>query len=547
MYIPVQLSTNTLSILDGIFSSIITSEENTDDLTYQLLDMLNLEECSGFYFVFMDILNRLRVMKQTYANSNLKITDNVFTNYLKANVESLVLDDRVNFPAIEEELEIQSRTSDSIQDLQKVLYRYCMLKYKSIKEMNTPIEESILNLDNLYLSLTKDYTLTSARYSIQCLEEELKFGKFKFTGIEGSKQIVDYFREQMKKLDSIKSGLTLGVTSYDSTESIREVVTRSYTNDIPVCDFGFPPLDSLTSVYNGDIINLVATEGAGKTNYLCNIAAKEIINGYTVVYMSGESGDSKILCMILSSFIVEKTGYEIGWEEISYIINKQSGNDTSLIDDKYSNIPQDYYSIVNECMNDLVTNTQYGKLITKSMFSYENFLEEAVSIISSNSGRRFGHIFIDHSDALSKNKSGTMHEAVGALYKDIIQLKNKTGVCCFLATHTSSDAEKAIQAGKETGVRIGATNSGTSKDADTLILFETTPALDRQGLIKVIVKKIRRIDRTLIQPFIVKKNFLACRFDYDPEYQKILGVSQESKLELGMNDLDLYDSENLAD
>ena len=158
---------------------------------------------------------------------------------------------------------------------------------------------------------------------------------------------------------------------------------------------------------------------------------------------------------------------------------------------------------------------------------------------------------IDHTDALERdNRKGGVYlqddrAAVKYLFKQIIRVKKERGVPTFTTSHTSAEAEKQVQKGNDTGTRIGATSSSTTKDVDIVISFESTPDLKRQGLIKATVKKFRSENDTLFVPFILQKAFTACRFVYTPELQEMLGIRKDRELDTKGIGLESMSAESL--
>ena len=344
------------------------------------------------------------------------------------------------------------------------------------------------------------------------------------------------------------SGLDNSYIVLDSPEKYAQVMDRCKFRMAPICKIGLPPIDNFSTLTTADIINITATEGTGKTTFCCALAAREIRAGFSVIYMCGETVLSIIMNMVLSHFIYLETGYEISWKEISYMYQEltqeilDDAGDGEVLDD-FKNIPEEYYAIVNDCKYKFLTTPEYGKLIPIDIFTYNNFKQEVYDIIDAHPELKFGHIMIDHTDALViDNTHGNIylkdqHAAVGWLTKKCIDIKRERGIPTLTTSHTSFETEKAINNNKETGTRVGATNSGTSKDVDIVILFKSSPKLKAQGLIEVEVKKYRTTDDTLFKPFIVKKEFTACRFEYYPELQALLGNDRTK--EINTSDLSL--------
>ncbi len=210
-------------------------------------------------------------------------------------------------------------------------------------------------------------------------------------------------------------------------------------------------------------------------------------------------------------------------------------------------MPQEYIDVVNECKYKLFNTPAYGILIPIGFFTYNNIYNEMKLIKDSNPDRKWGHTFIDHADALEIDNNSTSgvflkddRSAVKYMFRQLIKAKKQLCMPSFVTAHTSAEAEKQVQKGNDTGTRNGATSSATTKDVDISISAEATPELKLLGLVKFTLKKLRTTSDVGVIPFIIKKEFTACRFVYKAELQEMLGIKKGK--ELDTSSLDLIDS-----
>lgn len=554
MDLGIKFSQRTLEEMDHVLSAIITSDDSSE-LIYSLLILVDKEECEGFYHIFIRFLERIAIMKTTTRQSKVKLSYELFKRHVNIGVKSMVEDPAVNINSILDELDFNDTIPDTDEGKlrrQQVLFSYCMEKYEELNSRQVNLLEGTLVLDTLYSSIIEDYSINSVRMGASVLQEGVQIGREEYKGSEGYLDLTRLTLAKVAEKQALWTNLQNSIIVMDSIENYNKLMEKNNARIKDICKLGLKPIDEYATLTTGDIVNLTATEGTGKTTFCCALSARQILAGYSVVYMCGETVPTIIVNMVLSHFIFLTRGYEINWKEIMYIYNLLTSD---MLDDdermeEFEGMPEEYITIVNDAKHQMFTNPDYGKLIPVQNFTYNNFRNEICNIYDANPELKFGHNMIDHTDALiiDNEKGGVFlrdqSAAVKELFRQLIQVKNERGVPSFTTSHTGFNAERLILKGKDTGTRTGATSSSTSKDVDIVLAFESSPELKRQGLIKVTVKKYRSVEDTLFVPFIVQKAFTACRFVYTQELQEVLGINKEKELDtsdIGLNDMDAED------
>lgn len=531
-HIKIKMSPDSTKELDYVLSAILCDTDNNLDLVRKVLTLVSQEECEQFYFVIHELLRRMERTQINTSVSKIEITEDMFKSFLLINIERFIKNSDVNIQAVLGEVQ-ETAVLDTYEGLIKtknIFYTYSMNKFKELKAMNISIVEGTLRLDNLYQSIINDYSIQSVRLGAMCLEDVVYLGNREFSGADGYFELVNYTKAKIESKKSIWSSIESTVDVLDSIESYNKMKSEDKIDFSVTGTFGFPPIDDFAEVCRSDIINICATEGTGKTNYCAGFACREIMNGYSVIFMCGESGLTKITDMILSHYIYLTTGYEISQREISGDISK---------------LPEEWKAVINKCRWEFFNNPNYGKLFPVDRFSYNNYRDEVKRKINAHPDLKFGHVIIDHYGSLTiDNEQGgvylkDIYSAAAYLTNQMVALKIDTGCGTLFTSHTSRDAEDMLNRGKNPGTRVGALSSGSSKDVDTLILMYSDEDMRKQSLVKVWVKKIRAVEESLFQPFVAKKHFVVANFIYSPELQENF-LSDDDK-ELALEDMEIED------
>lgn len=527
--ISIKLSESSQDEANVIISAILCNTDSNAELVNKFLTILEKDECSGFQYVIYGLLRRLERMKISSATlQNITITEQLFKNYILINIDSLVKDHELNlrgvFAAIQETPEMD--TYEGEIRTKNVLYSYLMNKFSELIKLNITIEEGMYRLNNLYQSILQDYSVQSLRLSVNCVEDKIQIGRKEYSGPEGYFDLIGNIKAKLERKKAIWESIDDSIDALDSIESYNRMRSNDKIDMTPIGTFGLEPIDRYAEACRSDIINICATEGTGKTTYCAGFACREIMNGYSVIFMCGESGSTKITDMILSYYIFLTTGFEISQREISGDIDK---------------LPEEWQAIIRQARYEFFNNPNYGKLLPVDRFTYNTYKDEVKRKMNKHPDLKFGHVIIDHYGALTINNDGSgvflkdIYSAAAYLTSQMVSLKIETGVGTLFTSHTSTSAEDALKRGNDPGTRVGALSSGSSKDVDTLILMYADEYMKKSSKIKVWIKKIRSADDSVFTPFIVKKHFVCCDFIYSPELQESSDaqeLTQEDALEL---------------
>lgn len=530
--IQVSLSVQSLEILDLVYSSLINDSDNIEpNVLTKLFIVVNQSELRGFYAIFYQYIKRIKELNAITGSTKIKIADKAFEDFVNINMSSFITSDDINMISVLEDLEIEDTLS--IKDdliIRRKAYEYCIKKYTMIKNLKETASNLILNLDNLLNCVIKDYMEYNTYKTASILSEGLQIKDLTLIGADDS---FDFTKLIMNIIEEKKQNYNLlnqNVLDLSNSNVYREAANNKNLKMVDICDYGLPPVDKIAHMTNQDIITLVASEGTGKTTYVAATAARELFNGYSVIFMAGETSKLKAINMVLSHFIYlrtskpDKPGMRISWQEIQ---------------NSYDTLPETFKAEIDRAQNDLFNNPKFGYLIIVSRFSYVSFKEEVLNLMSVHPDYKWGHVIVDHIDALNRvgqfQKYGFLKEKrdlISYMYEQAIDLKNDYGIPTLFTAHTSFEAEKATVSSKKTGVRIGASSSATSKDVDVVLFFESNEELNKHKLVKISIKKFRNYDLTLFEPFVALKEFEACLFSYSTKLQGILNGDQEKMLDI---------------
>jgi len=531
--IELTLSTNTLEILDLVYSSLINEGDkiNLVELN-KFFIVVEQKELKGFYAIFYKYIKRIKELNALTNSTKIKISDKAFENYLNINITAFLSSEEIQLISVLNDMEIDNVIN--IQDdliIRKKAFDYCIKKYKMIKSLGETSSNLILNLDNLLSCVINDYLEYSIFKNAEILSEGTNLKSLTLIGSEDSFNFTKLILNIIEEKKNDYNLLDENILDLSSIEKYREASQNANLKMFNICEYGFPPIDKIAHMTNQDIITLVASEGTGKTTYFAATAAKELFAGRSIIFMAGETAKLKIANMILSHFIYLRTskpnipGMRVSWLEIQ---------------NKYDSLPDTIKAEIDRAKYDIYENKKFGFPIIVESFKYQTYMQEVLDIKNLHPDYIWGHVFVDHIDALDRDNSQGVRnyflkdsrDLIKEMYRQAIKLKNHYGIPTIFSAHTSYEAEKAIVASKKTGVRVGASSSSTSKDVDVEILFETNDELSKHNLIKISLKKFRNYDITLFEPFVVLKEFDACLFTYSTTLQGILNNDNEKMLDI---------------
>lgn len=532
----IKVGEDTYQQLDNVLSSIFNCENLIgEQILQQLFSVIEIGECDKFYFIILSFLERVMQTRTVARAKTLRVSEELWKQYLTVNINKLISNDDVNLPGICEE--VQEDLNLTIPEGQvrakQILYSYCMRKYREIRDMNIDITTGTLFLDTLHSSIQNDYSLQGLRLSSIVMDSGLTVGNEMLYQSSGYILLNNYINQKLMLKEQLWKLNSTSVTKLGSIEDYNNYMATDNSKIYETCIYGFPPIDKYAHVNNKDIINLTAMEGTGKTTYCCAFACRELLNGFNVIFMTGESEKTKIIHMILSHMIWLKTqdigGYQIDWKEIAF---------------NYNELPQEWKAVINECRYDLFENKAYGDLILEDQFSYNNIKQEVIDIIESYpEDTRWGHLIIDHTNALRLDNSiaGGLFlkdrwSGVREMFAQLKELKKEKGMGSLTTSHLKTELEKDLIKGKDIGTRIGAGSGATSTDVDVMLFFFRTENLKKKNLVQIEVKKFREVKDNVFTPFVCRRQFRSCVFEYDESLQTML---EGQGSELSVDDLDL--------
>lgn len=513
MDIKVILDDEIKEVLDKIISSVLPHENYNEESALttikELGKVIKLDELSDVYYVILKILFNISKVNIKKFNYGLRLSRDVLDSSLTVGIEDLIIDKNTNMVeflktrGFDGDLEIETNFDNAVD----LLYTLTLEKYDELMEMKIDSNDAVGYLLALKESMIINLSKQSVNMQVEILNEGLRIGRDTFVGykdylkfmriIEGSihSRFVDFLSSKKDK------------ASFDSLDSANDFEDDETVEVKPLFKTGYQPLDDALSVMTGDVVTIVGDEGVGKTTLLVEQVYRAMMEGHSVLMMTGESAIQKIWSSIVGKHLYELTGLRVEWREIQNILE----------------LPDEVRTKVNMAKLDLIENYKIGKFHAQRYFYYETFYDDVEEYILKYPD--IGLICVDHADRLKSTGElsingylRTQKERVDSLYQQCIDISDEYPLAVMILAHSNTEANKATLKGKDVGVRIGASSSATSKDSDMVIYLRKTDELRRQSMILVEVKKVREFADN-IRPFILKRENGISAFTYDEDFQ----------------------------
>ena len=481
----------------------------------ELEKVIYLDETQGDMWVLYYGLTNLSRLKSVSRDVTFVLDRRSFQKSLENMITDLVNRNRDVFirylseNGIETNLDIQK----NLEDASNFVYSSTLDTFDELSDEDLDVNDCLKYIDilkNVVLSMLSMESLTAGAEILSSDDGRYINGRV----YKGPEDYVEY-------LSVAKNLVASRFTDYLSTNrksvSLTDLTTLKQfkSDDIvtikPLFSLGWEPLEGIP-ISTGDIITLVGDEGVGKTNTAIYMLMKNIMNGGSVLMMTGESSISKILNMCISHYLYLQTGKQVQWKEIMNI----GKNDDDI------ELPDDIIRLIQVWQADFVENPNIGRVHLVQNMNYEDFDSTIKDYITKFPDISF--VVIDHTDRLGSTGALTddgwlreKKQKVDHLYKKEIELKQEHNLAFLNLTHSNTETQKAGVKGRDTGVRIGATSSATTKDADFVFYMSKDPNLNDK-FIKWSCKKIRDF-RDGVKPFILRKEFEVSSLVYDIDDQ----------------------------
>ena len=475
----------------------------------ELYKILNLNETNGDIWLIYYALIRMSDIRSFDRNFQFILDRRSFSKGLEQNITDLINSNKNIFipfltqHGMDSNLEIQK----NLEEASDFIYSITMDTYDEIASLDVDVNDALK-----YMDILKDLIIGMLSKRSLIVGSKIISGEGQYIGNKFYKGPKDYVEYSKMIPNLISSRFNDYLKARKTRISLTDLTTfKAYSSDDTtkiekLFKIGWEPLDEVFSICTGDLITIVGDEGVGKTNTAIHILMQNIMAGKDVFMMTGESSITKIINMCISHYIYKMTGYQFTWKEIM----------------NYTNEDEENQRLIELWQSDFITNPDIGRLhLVQSLF-YEDFYNTIEEYLVKYPN--ISLVVIDHTDRLNSNGNltddGYLRDKkmkVDHLYKKEIELKQIHNLAFLNLAHSNTDAQKAGVKGKDSGVRIGATSSATSKDSDFVFYISKDPNLS-SNFVKWSCKKVRDYDDG-IKPFVLKKHFEVSDLEYDIEYQ----------------------------
>lgn len=504
------------SILSGCLPHENSDAEAIPELFREMSQIVQQEELPGPHYILYKILNNLTTTNYRIKSYKARFTKDILEDSLASQLEDLIRNPDVRIHELIQETgsDIDLTLPDGFKLAQDLLYTETIDKYDELYDLAQGTVESFEYLQILKQEITRNLTVQALQIQAEILNDGVEYNRRKYVGVKDHN---DFINEVYPTIQNRFVGfLDDKVTQVELTDmdSLTQMLEKDEGAILPVSSFGYEPLDEITKISTSDVITIIGDEGVGKTTMMIDYIYNTLMEGRDALVMTGESKPQKILFMLVARHAYEQHGVRVNSKEVASL--RKEDSEIGLM--------------IRDSLTHLIETESHGKIILTRQFHYETFYQEVEDY--ARKYPNLGNVFIDHADRLASKNIFTprgmlksQKERVDYLYMQAVDISDTYPIGVIILAHTSADANKTMAKDKDPGVRIGASSSSTTKDADIVLLLSKNAVLESEGLIRVAVTKMREYRKP--KPFILKIEGEPSRLIYDAELQYKDGEVEE--------------------
>lgn len=495
------LQTAVNRIISGMLPHEGYQPELYTDLLYSVYKYIKPEEFEGEYYILFQMLEKHCLIKQRVKSYCPKLDRDMLEANLFASLDTLVLSENVNsekllnMEGLDTDLEIEENF-DSAREL--ISHRVFEL-YDTCFELGIGSSDALGYLPALEGEFVEHMAKQSIQVQVEILNQGKRVGRKRYLGSSGWMSYMNVLNMEVANRLQEEDNNVIDISKPGTISGLLE---KAKANAQPLANYGIPPLDDETPMLKHRLVILTAQEGTGKTTLSIEWMVNLMLQGKSVLYMSGENTAERLMPKILSNYIYKKYGFKLTTKEI---INCEV-------------LPSNLNRLVNVCKLEL---EEKGLLRIVKELSYDRLYQE---LQSEYDKKPFDAVMLDHSYSLT---GGTdWYDRIGKLAVASRKFKNDYPVYMLILSHLSTEAKKFLAANRKVEASPTKGNSSLSGEADEIFILSRTESLAKQEKILMQVYK-RRDAKIIASNLIIKTKFEVCSFIWDDKFQTM--TSEEAQ------------------
>lgn len=496
--------------LNCIISGLLP-HENYEPSSFSLLyptlkTVLGTADTRGLYYAVYLIFDKYTSLAISLPRGSfeIRITRERFANAIENNLPDLILEPKLDVVSLmaEEGKSADLNIPTVQQEVMGVVYEKLMALYDDCYNLKQAYDDAMSRVVDLKDILKANIIETGMGLQRAIMSVGQKVGRRYYRGPQGWLEFVQNLSRTVSEMERADDGdLECNGIEYvnvldQSTQELHE----------PLANYGIPQLDDFTPMLKHRLVVMVARENTGKTQVVIHLIASLIRAGIKPFFACGEAPQELMFSCIVSSYIYQEYGM---YFETHYLSGE--GYDRLSAEDK-------------QVVNTAKARVASSGLVISNNLEYDNVVSKVVHYY--NKGCEA--FFFDHTQSLRGRKGRKIGDLVTGLALDCRELKNELPIYICLTSQPSTGLKDLLQKDQLTDMQLSPTaqSATPSQEADELFILSENEYLKTQGLLSWITYKRRGAQRP--KPFYILKHFNVSAFEYDPKYQGVEAVNEDT-------------------
>lgn len=496
---------NLQEAVNPFISSLLPHENYNADYFTQNLNVLlkyvHEDEFKLEYRLLVKALLNLNRLKMSLDSFTPELTQEAFENILSNSIYDAITDETLG---VREWLQSEGNNTNLDiatvrEDAQQKLCMRAIDLYDTCFNLEQDSRTVANNEPALKAALMSSVCRRSLQVQSNIISESYRIGRKKYSGYEDwLKYTATVVSELHRRIADAENSETFNVDSMEGSINLLNDLSNTFQ---PIADWGIPPLDNYTPILKHRLVVVVGNENIGKTKFAIDKAVNVIKAGGRVLYMCGESRQSKIYADIIVNYVYKT--YETAPGYPMFIRPEHIVDDNCDVN-------------VRKAIRMTIDTISHNSLLAlHDAFNYATCYDE---LVAEYENHPFDMVVIDHSCALiGSYGDGSVKAKVDKLAEDCKLFRKKYPVCVLVTSHPSTIAKDDLIKDRPSTGSPTKGSQNLSTDADEVFFLRDNETLKKQGLIKL--ENTKRRDAGCADDVILRKMYNVSATVYDSELQ----------------------------